>query len=565
MKKYCISNLLNVLLLLLSLCIFSCNQEKTLPTPKQVASLPVAIQSSVPALPANAEQGAMLHAHTWRFRDIEAAIPGIAAAGFNSVQVSPVNKTKRATPWWILYQPCDLNIGNMVLGTEAEFRSMCNVAEQNGVKIIVDAVLNHVANNDTPSAWANELDPALKNRSYYHWQGGINNYQNRWELTQADLLGLPDWNTQSSVVQQLHIDFLNKCIAAGADGFRFDAAKHMETSGGEDQSWAGNYWENVLGNLNNRNNLYLFGEVLPDIADNEQQYLQYFDITAHGYGRVLRDAVWNNNVTNIARIPHGGSALAPNQSLVYVENHDDYHDGSSTGLSPWQRKMGYAIAAARAGVTPRLLDRPGNEDVWKDADVAKINHFHNAMVGQNEYLRFPRQQTLVVDRGTIGTAIINLGDGFSINTATNLADGSYGNFTVSGGTLTGQVPGGAVVTLYNGSGSGSGGGGNGGGNGGGGSGGGGSGGSGNPTTTIYVHYDAGWGNSLFIRGDTSPLSWGSGIQLQNVDANTWVWTTTDIPQGQKFECKVLINDQQWATNSNWWVYGGDTIDIYPNF
>ena len=57
----------------------------------------------------------------------------------------------------------------------------------------------------------------------------------------------------------------------------------------------------------------------------------------------------------------------------------------------------------------------------------------------------------------------------------------------------------------------------------------------------------------------------SGIQLTNVDANTWVWTTNDIPQGQKFECKVLINDQQWATNSNWWVYGGQTIDIYPNF
>lgn len=547
MKKNHTLKLLSTLLLLLSLSIFSCNKEKEQPAPKQLGSTSIALKTNVP-LPVSAEQGTMLHAHTWPFKAIEGAMANIAAAGFNSIQVSPVNRTKRDSPWWILYQPCDLNIGNVVLGTETEFRSMCQVAEQYGVKIIVDVVLNHVANNDTPSVWANELDPALKNRAYYHWQGGINNYQNRWEVTQKDLLGLPDWNTQSNAVQQLHINFLNKCIDAGADGFRFDAAKHMETSGGEDQGWAGNYWENVLGNLKNRNSLYLFGEVLPDIADNDQQYIQYYDITAHGYGNVLRNAVRNNNVTGIQNIPHGGNSLNPNRALVYVENHDDFH-GNQDGapqLSYWQRKMGYAIAAARAGVTPRLFDRPGSEDLWKDKDIAAINHFHNAMVGQNEYLRYPRQQTLVVDRGNKGTAIINLGDAFNLNTQTNLQDGTYGNFTVSGGNLSGQIPGGAIMVLYNGSSSGGGGG-------------------GSATTTVYVHYNVGLGNSLFIRGDTNPLSWGAGTQLTNVDADTWVWTTTAIPQGQKFECKVLINDQQWATNSNWWVNGGQTIDIYPNF
>lgn len=557
MKNYCTVNLLSTLLLLLSLSLFSCNQEKPQPTPKpSTLATSATLRTNVP-LPSSAEQGAMLHAHTWRFRDIESEMANIAAAGFNSVQVSPINKTKRSTPWWILYQPCDLKIGNMVLGTEAEFRSMCQVAEQHGVKIIVDVVLNHVANNDTPSAWANELDPALKRSEFYHWQGGINNYQNRFELTQKDLLGLPDWNTQRSDVQQLHIEFLNLCIDAGADGFRFDAAKHMETSGGEDQGqgWAGNYWENVLGNLKNRNSLYLFGEVLPDLADNEQKYLEYYDITAHGYGTVLRNAVRTNNVTNIQNIPHGGVNLPASRSLVYVENHDDFHGNQDNApqLSYWQRKMGYAIAAARAEVTPRLFDRPGNENLWKDADIATINRFHNAMVGQNEYLRFPRQQTLVVDRGTKGTAIINLGDGFTINTPTNLEDGTYGSFTVSNGQLSGQVPGGGIVTLYNGSTTG--GGGNGGGNGGGGS----------TTTTIIVHYDVGFGNSLSIRGNTNPLNWGSGLQMTNVNADTWRWTTTDIPQGQTFEFKPLINDQRWATNSNWQATGGQTIDIYPNF
>ena len=510
-------------------------------------------------LPGHAEQGVMLHAHIWPFSGIEKAIPDIAAAGFNSVQVSPVQKTKGTSPWWIVYQPCDLKIGNMVLGSDSEFRSLCQTAERYGVKIIVDAVLNHVGDNGSAGNWANELDPSLKRWEYFHRNGSISNYQDRWQVTQQDLLGLPDWNTQSSTVQQLHIDFLNLCVDAGADGFRFDAAKHMETSGGEDGNWAGRYWENVLGGIKNKSSLYLFGEVLPDRGDNIGMYLRYYDITAHSYGGTIRNAVRNRNVTNIMNIPHGGTTLDPNKALVYMENHDDFEhnqDGAKD-LSYWQRKMGFAIIAARAAVTPRLLDRPGFEDLWKDPGVAVINHFHNAMVGQNEYLRYPRRECLVVDRGSKGTAIINLGGGFDLNTSTNLSNGSYsgeaGTFNVSGGNLTGHVPEGAIIALYDGKSYGTSGGGGGGGGG------------GSATTTVYAKHDIGWGNEMYIRGDTHPLNWNSGIKMTNVSSDTWMWQTTEIPEGQKFECKVLINDNHWATNSNWWVYGGQTIDIFPNF
>ncbi len=486
-----------------------------------------------------------------------------------------MNKTKGNSPWWILYQPCDLNIGNSVLGSEDQFRSMFRTAENYGVKIIVDVVLNHVGDNGTSNNWANELDPALKRREYFHSNGSINNFQDRWQLTQQDLLGLPDWNTQRGDVQQLHINFLNKCISAGADGFRFDAAKHMETSGGEDGDWRGNYWENVLGALNNKNNLYLFGEVLPDNADNDEQYLRYYDLTAYGYGGTLRNAVRNNDATNVQNIWHGNHTLSPDKSLVYIENHDDYehNDGNSRALNTWQRKMGYAIAAARADVTPRLLDRPGNEDVWKNADVALINHFHNAMVGKGEYLRTPRKETLVVDRGDSGTAIINLGGEFNISSQTNLRSGTYngeaGTFNVSGGTITGNVKGGAIVVLYNGisygnNNTGNGSPGNGGDPGNGGNPDGDNGGNGSKTT-IYVHFDAGWGNSLSIRGNTSPLNWNSGIQMTNVNANTWKFATDAISQGQNFEFKVLINDSTWSSGNNFSGSGGQVIDVSPNF
>lgn len=532
------------LLLLLFLAILSCQNEGfDIPTNEATSAPKLASNLKTP-LPSSAEQGTMLHAHTWPFRGVEQAIPAIAAAGFNSVQVSPVNKTKASSPWWILYQPCDLNIGNSALGSEADFRSLCQTAERHGIKIIVDIVLNHVGNS-TDNNWANELDPALKRREYFRFQGSTQNYQDRWQVTQQDLGGLPDWNTQRNDVQQLHINFLNKCIDAGADGFRFDAAKHIETSGGEDGNWRGNYWENVLGSLKNKNNLYLFGEVIADRGDNDEQYMTYFDITAHGYGGTLRNAVRNYDVTNIKNIWHGDHTINPSKALVYLENHDDYehNDDGARSLSPWQRKMAYAIAAARASVTPRLLDRPGSEDVWKDTDIATINHFHNAMIGQNEHLRFPRKETLVVDRGNKGTAIINLAGDYSLDTPTNLNSGNYGSFNVSGGRLTGFIKGGSIIALYDGVIDG-----------------------GPKKTVVFVHYDVGLGNSMSIRGDTSPLNWNSGAQMTNVNADTWKWETDAIPQGQNFECKVLINDTQWATNNgNWSVNGGETIDIYPNF
>ncbi|WP_256866607.1 alpha-amylase family glycosyl hydrolase, partial [Streptococcus dysgalactiae] len=42
------------------------------------------------------------------------------------------------------------------------------------------------------------------------------------------LLGLYDLNTQNKAVQEYLLNYLKQAVADGADGFRFDAAKHIE-------------------------------------------------------------------------------------------------------------------------------------------------------------------------------------------------------------------------------------------------------------------------------------------------------------------------------------------------
>ncbi len=86
----------------------------------------------------------------------------------------------------------------------------------------------------------------------------------------------------------------------------------------------------------------------------------------------------------------------------------------------------------------------------------------------------------------------------------------------------------------------------------------------NVTTTINVHFDVGYGNSMHLRGN-QPLSWSVGSAATWTTGNTWVWKTTAIPSGASFEYKALKNDRVWSVGSNYVGTGGSTMDIYPSF
>lgn len=189
------------------------------------------------SLPANTKDGAILHAFDWSFATIKNELPNIAAAGYKSVQVSPVQGTKDSSTdpskWWLLYQPTNESVGNAQLGSLAQFQDLCATAKTYGISIVVDVVMNHMANNGN----ADQLDPSVEskfqNTSLYHNLGQCSNWSSRYDITQKGI-GMPDLNTQNSTVQNYALTFLNQLSDAGASGFRFDAAKHIETNIGLD-------------------------------------------------------------------------------------------------------------------------------------------------------------------------------------------------------------------------------------------------------------------------------------------------------------------------------------------
>ncbi|MGC6552419.1 starch-binding protein [Streptococcus sp. VTCC 12905] len=423
------------------------------------------------------KDGTVLHAWCWSFNAIKENMAAIKEAGYTSVQTSPINAVvvgnggdkKFTNQWYYHYQPTAYTIGNYQLGTEAEFVEMNRVAEQYGIKIIVDAVLNHTTSD------YNKISSEIKSiTKWSHGNTKIENWRSREEVTQKSLLQLWEWNTQNPEVQQYLLKFLKNAVADGADGFRYDAAKHIELPGEYPNEFGSNFWNVIL----NNGSEFQYGEVLQDNISRDADYANLMSITASQYGHSIRDMLRNRNV-NAGNLGNYQAGVDPSKLVLWVESHDTYANGKtdSESESAWMSdedlKLGWAMITARAKGTPLFFSRPvggGNgvrfpeqtkigdagSNLYKDPTIVAVNKFHNAMVGQSEYIRNPNGDTSVamIERGTQGAVIANLSDSEkNLNTETKLANGTYKDqisgktYTVSNGRLSGSIARRSVLVL----------------------------------------------------------------------------------------------------------------------
>ena len=423
------------------------------------------------------KDGTVLHAWCWSFNAIKKNMAAIKEAGYTSVQTSPINAVvvgnggdkKFTNQWYYHYQPTAYTIGNYQLGTEAEFIEMNRVAEQYGIKIIVDAVLNH-----TTSDYSKVSSEIKSINNWTHGADRISNWNSREEVTQKSLLGLWELNTQNPEVQQYLLKFLKNAVSDGADGFRYDAAKHIELPGEYPNQYGSNFWNVIL----NNGSEFQYGEVLQDNISRDADYANLMSITASQYGHSIREILRNRNA-NAGNLGNYRAGVDPSKLVLWVESHDTYANGNtdSESESAWMSdedlKLGWAMITARAKGTPLFFSRPvgggkgvrfpeqtkigdAGSNLYKDPTIVAVNKFHNAMVGQSEYIRNPNGDTNVamIERGTQGAVIANLSDSEkSLNTETKLANGTYKDqisgktYTVSNGRLSGSIARRSVLVL----------------------------------------------------------------------------------------------------------------------
>ena len=450
-----------------------------------------AVADAAPIDQAIVQGGAILHCFDWSYNEIRAALPDIAAAGYVAVQTSPVQPAKdyngswtdTGGNWWKLYQPLGLRIADgseTWLGTKAELKALCDEAENYGIYVIVDVVANHTANvtgggytvNGTYNV-SEQVDEELQDpdgsKGLYHTSENGTNDGSRYNMTQYHL-SMPDLNTGNQVVQDMVLDFLKECVDCGVDGFRFDAAKHIELPG--DSGCSSDFWPYVIGGIRDyagSNNLYIYGESLSGSGSDAwvNEFITYIGLTDSQTGNAARDAVNNQNAGALA-VGTYSRGDSPKDYVLWAESHDTYEDGGSTGVSSDKIVRTWAIVGARADSTALFLARPNermglasSDTSWKSTAVAEVNKFKTHYDGTGEYLSYDQDAKVTwIERGNAGSGagvVIDKldGAGWVELTAHLMSDGIYkdeitgNNFAVTGGTITGNVGPTGVAVVYN--------------------------------------------------------------------------------------------------------------------
>lgn len=408
-------------------------------------------------LPSESKGGVILHAWNWYFNDVTERMEEIARAGYKTVQISPVQLSKEdgeyldiRNNWWKLYQPLNFSVGNF-LGTKEEFSKMCTTAHKYGVNIIVDVVTNHMSGGDSGAngncdkninltvEYNGEKYNIIDNKIFWHDPSVTNSDNSRREMTQGSI-GMPDLNTSMPQVQELVLGLLKECVDLGADGFRYDALKHIETDCGVDVSSgvSSDFWKNTLNAVNEYTKtdyegkkLYHYGEVIAPVYPNTQGgkntnsasilndgYLKYFDgLTDVGTGYWVREDIKDNiinrmspNSSSDAFSAGGAGAYCgtmwygiknASDMVLWVESHDTYAEdtyengGNGAGvltskpLSENDIKLGWAMINTRAYVTTLFFVRPlGFSDAQSSnfgADGATTLYLNKDIVALNQF------------------------------------------------------------------------------------------------------------------------------------------------------------------------------------
>ena len=168
----------------------------------------------------------------WMYELNEIPVEEVAKQGFTAIQTSPLQLSKEKIHEnldnaWAIYQPINYDIGND-LGTEEDLRNLANRCHANGLKLIVDVVFHHVANER-----GNDVSHLVKNEYKYFYNDSfidISNYNNEYELTHRSLDGLPALNLENEVIINAQFNYLKQLKDAGVDGCRVDAYKHLVKS-----------------------------------------------------------------------------------------------------------------------------------------------------------------------------------------------------------------------------------------------------------------------------------------------------------------------------------------------
>ncbi|MEV5947103.1 carbohydrate-binding module family 20 domain-containing protein [Streptomyces sp. NPDC051993] len=248
----------------------------------------------------------------------------LGPAGYGYVEVSPATEHVQGPQWWTSYQPVSYKIAGR-LGDRTAFKNMIDTCHAAGVKVVADAVINHMAAGSGTgtggSAYTKYNYPGTyQSQDMDDCTTTINNYADRWNVQHCELVGLADLDTNEPYVRTRIAQYLNDLLSLGVDGLRIDAAKHIAT---EDIAA-------IKAQLTNPS-AYLKQEVIYGAGEAVQptEYLPNGDVQEFRYGRDLKRVFTGEKLAELKNFGEAWGYLPSGQAAVFVDNWDTERNGST--------------------------------------------------------------------------------------------------------------------------------------------------------------------------------------------------------------------------------------------
>jgi glycosidase len=525
-------------------------------------------------------------------------MPYIKNLGITAIWISPVSDNE----WFSRdgteagyhgYFTHDYSQPNPHFGDLAKLQELVSTAHANGIKVILDVVPNHTADYLSPFATSyssTTYQPAapFNDPTWYHHNGDVTDWNNQTQVENSDIGGLDDLDQSNSTVASAienvyHTWFVN----TGADAARVDAARSMPKSFLQ-------AFETAIG-------VPTFGEIFQGDPSYVSDYQNYeWSVLDFPLFFNSRDVfAYDHSFTEIKNIldqdwryPH------PERLINFIDNHDrdrflaladDNYQRLRTALTFMYTVRGipdlyYATEQAYygggkptewAGIA-NLANREKQVDWNQNATIYKwIQRLTQIRSAYPQIATGTQREMWVEDHvysysrrnDTTGAeAIVTFNNDWNSATRTiplraestiavgtvltNLLNTTQQVTVASGGTTGKQItltmPGHDSAVWV----------------------------SGTPAawtppattvTTIHVHYNAGYGNAVWLRGSAYPFWWDAGRAMRNLGNNVWEWQTERLPAGSTVDVKALINDYTYQDGANVTITGGTTVDIYPTF
>ncbi|MFF2655311.1 alpha-amylase family protein [Streptomyces sp. NPDC058045] len=418
----------------------------------------------------------------WKFSSVaQACTDSLGPAGYGYVEVSPASEHIAGDQWWTSYQPVSYRIAGR-LGSEDDFRAMADTCHAAGVKVIADAVVNHMSAGSGTGTGGTQYSKydypgTYQDHDFHGCRRDIDDYGNRDNVQSCELVGLADLDTGSEAVRSTVAGYLSHLRELGADGLRIDAAKHM----------AADDLAAIKGRMSDPG--YWVSEVISGGGEavSPEEYTGLGDVDEFRFGTHLKSAFQGGGLAGLRSVADG--KLASGNARTFVDNWDTERNGSTlthrdgadyTLANVFMLATDYGSPNVFSGYTwddkdagpPQGGAASCGDQGWTcfhaDTAITGMVGFHNATAGTGVGDWWDNgSDAIAFGRGDKGFVALNGGGGeLSRTFATSLPAGTYCNVAEAAphaceghtvqvaddGSVTATVPSKGALALYPGAG-----------------------------------------------------------------------------------------------------------------